>query len=562
MRAWAGLCAASLVLAAGVAHAESALQLSPVKSGQIRVDGELGEWRNARFSKLEHEAPGAGVRYALGFDRDALYVAARVADDSVVRSNSPSRKEDALVLTLAAPRAKGGPVASELWLFAGIPGKQAAAAMIAAPGGALRVLAGAAIVEGPAETGQGYVLEARVPLAAIEGAQSLVLGRGALRMHDVDADSPRADDSVASASGAPGKLPELMFDGGPSETLAAFARDKGLPTLDRRFERFGDVAGDDHLERVLIAGSYLLMATSDDSGAFRFIDLPLEVGASVQAVELEDLDGDGKLDVTVLVKEPGADARLSYRCADGRFVLHADERTPNAKALAAQAAAAQAARAKPADTVPVAESSVVYDKPPGVDELVAAYRETRGVPASTRPRFVTHANVAEDSAIESLMLFDRELLVVGKGFRGGTGFFYFGLPVVRGEDIQRMFTGDVTGDGRREVFVRIKQLVGDVQREILLGYTFADDMLKPILATEVRRAQGTDSVGNIVRLAKAQKGERGPFVLHIEPGVARGYTRDNYPFVTEATDAYGAVLLPWLHEPAVYRWNGTQLVAR
>ena len=161
---------------------------------------------------------------------------------------------------------------------------------------------------------------------------------------------------------------------------------------------------------------------------------------------------------------------------------------PNAKAQAAQARVAEAVRAEAAQSVaagvvPVAEHSVVYDKPPGMDELVGAYRETRGVAANVRPRFVTHANIAEDSAIESLMLFARELLVVGKGFRGGTGFFYFGLPVATGADIQRMFTGDVTGDGRREVFVRVKQFVGEVQRELLLAYTFEDDMLKPILAT-------------------------------------------------------------------------------
>jgi hypothetical protein len=557
-RCYAGACALGFLLSVGAARADVSLTVAPVKPGQIRVDGELGEWRNARFTKLDHEAPDAALRYAFAFDDNALYLAAHVKDDSMVRSAAPSRGEDALVLTLVAPRAKGAPEVIELWLFAGITGKSASKAAMAAPGAPLRIIEGAKIIEGPAEQGAGYVLEAQLPWSQIDAAQTLLLGRGALRMHDVDKGSSDASDVVASASGARAKLPELLFDGGPSAALAAFVREKGLPPSDKRFERFGDVSGDEHVERVLIAGSYLLVASADRSAGFRFIDLPIAVGASVKELALEDLNDDGKLEVVVSLKERESDARLSYRDEGGRFVLHAQERTPNAKAAAAQAAAVQAARAKPVDEVPVAEDSIVYDKPPGMDELVAAFRETRGVPANVRARFLTHVNLAEDTAIESLMLFDRDLLVVGKGFRGGLGFFYFGLPVTTGADIQRMFTGDVTGDGRREVFVRVKQLVGDVQREILLGYTFEDDVLQPILQTEVRRAQGADSVRNIVSLEKAGK----HFALRIAPGVAHGYTRESYPFVTEQTDSYGALLLPWMHEAVLYRWDGDQLVPR
>lgn len=551
-------CALGAVLSASTAFAEASLTIAPVKPGQIRVDGELGEWRNARFGRLDSEAPDAALRYAFAFDDGALYLAARVSDDSMVRSGTPTRSEDALVLTLVAPRAKGTAEVSELWLFAGVPGKSASKAAMAAPGAALRNIEGATIIEGPAEQGQGYVLEARLPWSQIDGTQALLLGRGALRMHDVDKGSSAASDAVASATGAPAKLPELLFDGGPSSALAAFVREKGLPPSDKRFERFGDVSGDEHLERVVIAGSYLLVASADRSGGFRFIDLPVAVGASITGLSLEDLNADGKLELIVSLREPEADARLSYRDEGGRFVLHAQERTPNAKSAAAQAATAQAVRTKPIDEVPVAEDSIVYDKPPGMDELVAAYRETRAVPAGVRARFLTHVNVAEDSAIESLMLFDRDLLVVGKGFRGGLGFFYFAVPVADGADIQRMFTGDVTGDGRREVFVRVKQFIGDVQRELLLGYTFAGEVLQPILQIEVRRAQGADSVGNIVSLEKAGK----HFALRVAPGVAHGYTRESYPFVTEQTDAYGALLLPWMHEAVVYRWDGQQLVPR
>ena len=58
-------------------------------------------------------------------------------------------------------------------------------------------------------------------------------------MHDVDQGSARAnvDQSVASATGAAVRLPELLFDGGASATLAAFLRKKSLPPSETRFER-------------------------------------------------------------------------------------------------------------------------------------------------------------------------------------------------------------------------------------------------------------------------------------------------------------------------------------
>jgi len=154
------------------------------------------------------------------------------------------------------------------------------------------------------------------------------------------------------------------------------------------------------------------------------------------------------------------------------------------------------------------------------------------------------------------MLFGRHLLVVGEGFQGGTGYFYFALPVRDGSDIQRLFTADVTGDGRREVFVRYRQMIEDVQREILVGYTFSGESFDRILDVEARRAQGGASIGNVVRVVPQGK----HWAISIAPGRATGWTRDSYPFVTEATDGHGALLLPWADRKLVYRFDGRALV--
>jgi hypothetical protein len=194
-------------------------------------------------------------------------------------------------------------------------------------------------------------------------------------------------------------------------------------------------------------------------------------------------------------------------------------------------------------------------EPPGTDELVAAFVESRGLPKSARPRFVQHANLAEDARIESLMLFGAELLVVGKGFQGGTGYFYFGLPVASPDDVLRLFTADVTGDGRREVFVRIRQRIGDVTRELLLAYTFGAESLQQILGVEVRRAQGSASIGNVVHIVKSGKS----WALQIDPGRAEGWSEQSYPFVAESQDTFGPLLLPWRHARALYRYRDGKL---
>jgi hypothetical protein len=119
-----------------------------------------------------------------------------------------------------------------------------------------------------------------------------------------------------------------------------------------------------------------------------------------------------------------------------------------------------------------------------------------------------------------------------------------------------MFTGDVTGDGRRELFVRIKQRIGDVQRELLLGFTFRGEGMEQILAVEVRRAQGGRSVGNVVALVPGAR----TWALRIAPGVARGWDALTYPFVAESTDGYGPLLLPWKDAVQQYRFDGQALV--
>jgi hypothetical protein len=622
------------------ARAQVPLGLTPVAPGKIRVDGDVGEWRGPRWNELGDDEAGS-LEHALAYDAEAIYVAARVWDDELVRTRAPGTREDAVVLTLALPDAGGESRVTEVWLFAGVMGRIPGSGAIGPPGSPASSRA-VEVVEGPFDRGEvkkGYVFEARIPLKALAGGRDWMLGRGSLRLHDVDGRAGAAPRGLATARAdpsRPGELPPLMADGGPNTTLADFLRTKQFAGSDR--ELLGDVTGDERLERVAFAGTFAVVVGSDIDGGrgFRFVDLPVTTSAGVRDAELRDLTGDGKEELIVTLRQKndlgsrdlwrvvdltkaqprpifglelrketadgvveatvavgrasrgtppeietrigqarglgpdnyaegaptdaqpillpwGAVARRVYRWDGTRFGGVEEKPNPAAKAASARTGtgAIGASAASPAPG-PVR----TYAAPPSAAELIQAFREAQGIDASVPARFAIHVNVAEDSRVESVMVFGTHLLILGEGFQGGTGWSWFGLPVRDGSDVQRVFSADVTGDGLRELFVRVKQMVGDVQREILLGYTYEAGGLRRILGVEVRRAQAGHSVGNVVRVVPSGKG----WALCIYPGGTTAWDARNYPFVAEQTDQWAPILLPWKDATTRFRYDGRELV--
>lgn len=601
----------------------SGLEVGAARAGQIRVDGDLGEWRGLR-ARVIGDDPTSAVDLRLAFDATGLFIGASCHDDTLVRSAEPSLREDALIVDLALSDGQRTR-ASEVRLYAGEMGRSRARITV----GSDELSAPASIVEGPLE--DGYVIEAFVPWAKLAGGSNFRFARGRVRLHDVDRVGSAARDVSSSTETDPQRWPWLLLDAGPVVQVSSLLRDKNLTSTTPKLDRLADVRGDASVERVLVVGSYVVR--SDAEGGFTFTDLPVTHAADVRSAELSDLTGDGKpelvlglrqendlgvreilqvielgaaqprvalaietrkqtrvgvLDTQTVVerarKGDGMQIRTRAGKAQGlspdnyeeapsasevaillpwgpvservyawdgtRFSVVAETANPHAMVAPTMAVQTPTASSSSAST------GVVHDEPPGTDALVAAYREARGVPADAKPRFEQHCNLAEDKRVESMMLFGAELVVVGDGFQDGVGFFYFGLPVRDGKDVLRIFTGDVTGDGRREVFVRVRQIIGEVQREILLGYTFAGGSLSPILQVEVRRARAMDSVGNVVALVRSGKA----FALEIAPGFAHGWSERDYPYVRDSGDGIGPLLLPWSDEKARYVFDGRALV--
>lgn len=200
------------------------------------------------------------------------------------------------------------------------------------------------------------------------------------------------------------------------------------------------------------------------------------------------------------------------------------------------------------------EGSRAAPEPVGVRELLAAVRRERGIGRRVRARFARDVNVAEDDRSEHLEVLGKALIVVGPGFRGGDGYFYYEVQVEAPEDIVRVETADLTGDGRAEILLHVRQTLGEVRRTLLMVHRFTRDGSFPrILTAEIARSMGSDEIVNEVRVRRGQ--------LEIRPGRARGFGPEHWPWADAGGGAgIEPLLLPWRDRPVRYRWRGGRLV--
>ncbi len=193
-------------------------------------------------------------------------------------------------------------------------------------------------------------------------------------------------------------------------------------------------------------------------------------------------------------------------------------------------------------------------RPVNSRELIARVRQERNIPRSVRPRFRAERNIAEGPEAEVMVVLGSALVIVGPGFRNGQGYFLYDLGV-SAEDILSVQAVDLTGDGRAEVLVRVRQNLGEVTREVLLVHRFARGGRFPrVLAAEVARTSGNRSLN-----ARIQT--RGG--LTISPGRARGFNQSSWPW-NDPRVAQGieTIPLPWRDSPRRYRLQGDQLRAQ
>jgi hypothetical protein len=197
-----------------------------------------------------------------------------------------------------------------------------------------------------------------------------------------------------------------------------------------------------------------------------------------------------------------------------------------------------------------------------------AFLRDQGVAPGTKPRFDIEVHVDEDRRPERVALVGREIVVLGPGFKGGTGYARISLTQFADEkDVAELTARDVTGDGAAELVVRgVRHATtpsGDrVDVEGLFIYQVKGGTIARVFAVETGREQPGKRIQGLVQFIPAKSGKG--FDVDVRPGVARGWTEKTYPWPQDKPGgSLEPLLLPWGGVPSLrYTWNGTQFATR
>ena len=224
----------------------------------------------------------------------------------------------------------------------------------------------------------------------------------------------------------------------------------------------------------------------------------------------------------------------------------------------------------------VAESSRPTSLPPAArpptpdelqDQVYALYKHDRHVIGRERPRFDLAVDLAEDSRKERVLLHGRDLVVFGKGFKGGAGYAFLTLePFADAGDIVDVGARDITDDGKAEIFVRgvMRTLAPKelglkkgtvVEREVMLIYSVTAQGIARVFGVETGRGFGGKRVQGTLAFLPGAHG----LDIEVRPGRAFGFNERTYPFNQDHAKVGGLepLLLPWGGGSlARYHWDG------
>jgi Ca2+-transporting ATPase len=205
------------------------------------------------------------------------------------------------------------------------------------------------------------------------------------------------------------------------------------------------------------------------------------------------------------------------------------------------------------------------------DQVYALYKRDRRVNGNDKPRFDVAIDLAEDERNERVLLHGRDLVVFGKGFKGGQGYAFLTLEQFNDpRDVIDLTARDITDDGKAEIFVRgvmrskapkeSGMKAGTVvAREVLLVYSVGPRGIARVFGAETGREVAGHRVQGSLAFLPAAKG----LDIEVRPGQAFGFTDRTYPFSQDRDKVGGLepLLLPWGNaQLARYHWDGSQFV--
>jgi hypothetical protein len=200
-------------------------------------------------------------------------------------------------------------------------------------------------------------------------------------------------------------------------------------------------------------------------------------------------------------------------------------------------------------------------------QLLEQYRRDRGA-GTIVPKVDLQVHVAGDARPERVLLVGRDIVVMGPGFKDGTGYTFLTLQqFADAGDIHDLSARDLTGDGAADLVVRgVRRVSVDkakVEIEMMFVYQVKDDGIARVFAVETGREQKGKRVQGMLQFVPSNDGKA--FDILSAPGRAVGWNARSYPWPQEhpGEGQVEPLLLPWGGVSSVrYTWDGSQFVEK
>lgn len=262
-------------------------------------------------------------------------------------------------------------------------------------------------------------------------------------------------------------------------------------------------------------------------------------------------------DVDPILLPWGTVRSATFKLENGRFVKAGEvAQAGSATPLSSSEKVEAAPRVLP--TPPVQKGSDLGN------QVLAVYIQDARIAPGTKPRFDLQVHVDEDPKPERVVVYGRDIVVLGPSFKNGTGYARMSLTQFSEDrDVSELTARDLDGDGAAELVVRgtrrVKSTNDDaVEIDGLFVYRVRGGNIARVFAIETGRETGGKRVQGLVQFVPA-KGGKG-FEVDVRPGSAKGWTEQSYPWPQDKPGAgtIEPLLLPWGNVTSVrYAWNGT-----
>ncbi|HEY8426807.1 MAG TPA: hypothetical protein VIL20_00470, partial [Sandaracinaceae bacterium] len=144
---------------------------------------------------------------------------------------------------------------------------------------------------------------------------------------------------------------------------------------------------------------------------------------------------------------------------------------------------------------------------------------------AARPTHDLRGDVAGDAREERVFLVAGFLLVTGPGFRDGRSYAYHRLPVEGARDVRSAELVDLTGDGKDELVLVLRQRNARGERDLWQVMSLDGESPRAVFGVEVRKAIGERFVEASVRVRRAG---RGAPTIEVRAGRASGLDAESY----------------------------------